>query len=373
MNATPGEVGTSELFSREDHKHPTDTTRASVSYVDSSIAAVELLPGPEGPAGPAGADSTVPGPAGPTGPAGADSTVPGPAGPQGPQGIQGPAGAGTPGTLNPLMDGVAAPGTSGAFSREDHKHPSDTTKFDKAGGIISGSVTVNGVVRSGGAAAAGTYYFGSGDIYLTYNGSAYTLFGGPLNVGALYASGASQINNDFWVNRTQLGQPTHGLVHFGNTGTKYILWDAAAFWFTGPLAVDTDPTEGYHLARKAYVDGRTGSDVLRGNVEGQTSITGGAGTTAKDLGNSSGQTITPNPANRSIQKVANNGAWTLSPSGVSGQYTLVVTNVAGAAVPTTSGWTKVDGAFDATVGSIFVCSCICVPGVVNMISIVKAL
>jgi hypothetical protein len=48
-----------------------------------------------GPAGPAGADSTVPGPQGlqgEPGPAGADSTVPGPQGPAGPAGPIGPAG-----------------------------------------------------------------------------------------------------------------------------------------------------------------------------------------------------------------------------------------------------------------------------------------
>jgi hypothetical protein len=88
------------------------------------------VPGPEGPVGPAGADSTVPGPTGPqgdpgpTGPAGADSTVPGPQGvpgptgpagadstvpgPQGPQGVPGPVGTstGTPNRITVASDGV---------------------------------------------------------------------------------------------------------------------------------------------------------------------------------------------------------------------------------------------------------------------------
>lgn len=34
-------------------------------------------------------------------------------------------------TANPLMDGTAAVGTSTKFAREDHKHPSDTTKANK--------------------------------------------------------------------------------------------------------------------------------------------------------------------------------------------------------------------------------------------------
>lgn len=110
------------------------------------------VPGPPGPAGPAGVDgaaSTVPGPqgpigpAGPTGPEGAASTVPGPTGPTGPQGDDGPQGpqgpqgiqgvpgtpgAGTPGTALPLMSGTAAVGVTTAFSREDHRHPTDTSR-----------------------------------------------------------------------------------------------------------------------------------------------------------------------------------------------------------------------------------------------------
>ena len=80
--------------------------------------------GPQGPAGPqgaTGADSTVPGPQGPIGPAGPQGAT----GPQGPQGI---AGAGSPSTIPPLMDSTATVGISSNFSREDHIHPSDTSR-----------------------------------------------------------------------------------------------------------------------------------------------------------------------------------------------------------------------------------------------------
>jgi hypothetical protein len=62
-------------------------TSASVVNTGTSGAAVfefTIPVGATGPAGPAGADSTVPGPAGP---AGADSTVPGPVGPAGPTAV----------------------------------------------------------------------------------------------------------------------------------------------------------------------------------------------------------------------------------------------------------------------------------------------
>lgn len=42
----------------------------------------------------------------------------------------------------PLMDGVASAGTSSAGSRSDHRHPSDTTKVNKSGDTMTGSLTI---------------------------------------------------------------------------------------------------------------------------------------------------------------------------------------------------------------------------------------
>jgi hypothetical protein len=66
----------------------------------------------------------------------------------GPQGPTGPAGAGSPSTLPPIMDGTATVGTSTNFSREDHIHPSDTSRapFDALafnGMQINGSFEVS--------------------------------------------------------------------------------------------------------------------------------------------------------------------------------------------------------------------------------------
>ena len=102
-------------------------------------------PGPQGPRGPQG----PPGPEGPEGPeglqgpAGADG-MPGLIGPQGPPGAtgpQGPAGAGTPGTAPPLMDGTATVGASAAFSREDHIHPTDTSRAPLDSPALTGNPT----------------------------------------------------------------------------------------------------------------------------------------------------------------------------------------------------------------------------------------
>ena len=100
------------------------------------------------------------------------------------------------------------------------------------------------------------------------------------------------------------------------------------------------------------------ADTCKNDVEDQIISGGGYYSAAKDLGNTSGTTQTPDPGDRAVQKVSNNGAWTLAPHATHyGAYRLIVLNASGAAVPTTNGWTSVDGAFDTTVTSKFLCSC----------------
>ena len=45
-------------------------------------------------------------------------------------------------TATPLRDGTAAVGTSNAFARGDHVHPSDTAQVSKAGDTMTGTLTV---------------------------------------------------------------------------------------------------------------------------------------------------------------------------------------------------------------------------------------
>ncbi len=105
------------------------------------------------------------------------------------------------------------------------------------------------------------------------------------------------------------------------------------------------------------------------NLEDQT-LTGGARVTVKDLGNTSGNTITPDPGDRAIQKVTNNGSWTFAPGSNVGCYLISVINTTGAAVPTTSGFTKVDGVFDNTTTSKFHCA-VTVTGDYSVLQILK--
>lgn len=47
-------------------------------------------------------------------------------------------------TAAPLIDGTAAVGTSNAFARGDHVHPSDTSKLSKSGDTLTGRITLSG-------------------------------------------------------------------------------------------------------------------------------------------------------------------------------------------------------------------------------------
>jgi hypothetical protein len=77
-------------------------------------------------------------------------------GPQGATGPQGLPGAGSPATALPLMDGVAAVGTSTNFAREDHVHPTAMRAVRNI--IINGDFRINQrVYASGAVLAAGAY------------------------------------------------------------------------------------------------------------------------------------------------------------------------------------------------------------------------
>lgn len=104
-------------------------------------------PGPQGIPGPTGATGATgpqgePGPTGPVGPQGNPGATgaTGPQGPTGATGPQGPPGAsgGTPGSNLPLMDGTASAGSATPYSREDHVHPTDTSRAPLASPVFTG-------------------------------------------------------------------------------------------------------------------------------------------------------------------------------------------------------------------------------------------
>ena len=58
------------------------------------------------------------------------------------------AGSANPSDTTPQMDGVGSAGTGGNYSRGDHVHPSDTSKVNKSGDTITGDLTVEGFLTS---------------------------------------------------------------------------------------------------------------------------------------------------------------------------------------------------------------------------------
>lgn len=98
--------GNSQYPARADHVHPTDTSRASQTQVDSLQATVDAF-----------------------------------------------AGSANPYADDPEMDGEASPGNVAAYARGNHVHPSDTTRLAKTGGEITGDLQVDGVLLQKGYSA----------------------------------------------------------------------------------------------------------------------------------------------------------------------------------------------------------------------------
>jgi hypothetical protein len=52
------------------------------------------------------------------------------------------------GTASPLMNGIVAVGTSNLFSRQDHRHPVDTSRLATTGGTVTGNLNLSGWLKS---------------------------------------------------------------------------------------------------------------------------------------------------------------------------------------------------------------------------------
>jgi len=120
-NANPGmdgtaAPGTSALYSRGDHIHPTDTSRAP-------LASPALTGSPTAPTATAGTNSTVLATTAFVVTAILNAAVP------------------APYTSNPAMNGTAAPGVSANYSRGDHVHPIDTSRAPLASPAFTGTPT----------------------------------------------------------------------------------------------------------------------------------------------------------------------------------------------------------------------------------------
>ena len=109
-------VGVSLLFSRQDHIHPSDTSRLVATHAGTGGASHALVIAGGAAGFISGADKTkLDGVA-----TGAGVAVP-------------------PATVAPLMDGAAAVGSVAKYAKEDHVHPTDTSRAPLANPVFTGT------------------------------------------------------------------------------------------------------------------------------------------------------------------------------------------------------------------------------------------
>jgi hypothetical protein len=138
-------VGTSLLYARQDHVHPTDATRAAKganSDITSLSGLTTALSVPQGGSGAITLTGILKGNGTSAFTAAAASDIASLAG----------------GSATPLVNGAAAVGTSNLYARQDHVHPTDTTRA--ASGANSDITSLSGLTTALSAAQGGTGYTG---------------------------------------------------------------------------------------------------------------------------------------------------------------------------------------------------------------------
>jgi len=129
MDITPGVVGTSALYAREDHRHPVDTSRAPIN--NPTFTGIVTLPGPGGTANAAVTYDQL-------------NTA-----------IAGVSAVG-PATALPLVNAnPALVGTSLLYARQDHVHPIDASRAPVSNPTFIGTVTAPTLSVTGNATVTG--------------------------------------------------------------------------------------------------------------------------------------------------------------------------------------------------------------------------
>lgn len=130
------------------------------------------------------------------------------------------------GSASPLMDGIAGIGSNSRYSREDHRHPSDTTKVSRAGDTVTGQLASTKSNPNPGYASS--YAWKSGGSY----GGGWVLQDGTDHIG-LYSVG---------------GDLCFGFGADGAIGVKAYLTKAGEGYF-GTRVITRDATEAQLIAR----------------------------------------------------------------------------------------------------------------------------
>ena len=177
---------------------------------------------------------------------------------------QGNDGTGAPGTATPLMDGTATVGSATAYAREDHIHPTDTSRQET---LVSGTniKTINGYS-----------ILGSGNISITsgvssVNGATGTVVLDADDVGAmskwvLLWTNASPTSN-FAAQTVSLDLSGYDLIMVSamwSTGNQQIIQPVITTVPSGDCRIDTTDTTAKNLDREFTVS-TTGITFNSGN------------------------------------------------------------------------------------------------------------
>lgn len=207
--------GTSTLYSRGDHVHPTDTSRASASDLTShtgntsnphSVTKSQVGLGNVDNVQQYSASNPPPYPV---------------------TSVNGSTGAVTVSvpsayTSNPAMDSTASPGSSGAWAKGDHVHPTDTSRLPVYGlgkNLLDNACFLNPVNQRG-QASYGSSQYGI-DRWKTTGGSALTVNDG-------FVAASSTTSNQYWqqnIEQSRLidgAQYTISVLIKAVTGTPYL-------------------------------------------------------------------------------------------------------------------------------------------------------
>jgi hypothetical protein len=151
------------------------------------------------------------------------------------------AGSTSPSNANPIMDGVAAPGTSALYARGDHVHPSDTSRLSLTGGTLTGDLTIN---KS------------SPTLYLNNSDASSNIIYGRRNSfhrwGLVLGNGSTESGGN-------VGSDT-SLIRYADNGTSLgtvfsvVRSTGVTTFFSDVMLPNVTPTQDNQAARKKYVD-----------------------------------------------------------------------------------------------------------------------
>ena len=280
-----GAVGNATKFAREDHVHPTDTTRAP-------LASPALTGIPTAPTAALNTNTTQ---------LATTAFV-----------------IGQAGTASPSMDGVSSVGTSTKFAREDHVHPTDTTRAPLASPALTGIPTAPTAALN-----TNTTQIASTAFVIGQAGTA-----SPLQVGV------SAVGTSTKFAREDHSHPTNATST--NTGSTIVQRDASGNFSAGTItaalsgnaATATTATTATQLATARTING--------------TNFDGSANITTSSWGTS--RTITVGNTGKAVSGSAN-VSWSLAEIGADDASNLVKGTVPDARLSGTySGFThKIGG------------------------------